>query len=109
MAQPPLSQSIARLEKELGVRLFDRANRRLALTRAGAAFIEEAQASVLHADAALAIARSAEHGAAGTISIGFVSAALYERLPRLLARLREELPGVHPRLVELRPTSSSTR
>ena len=101
MAQPPLSQSIARLEKELGVRLFDRANRRLTLTRAGAAFIEEAQASVLHADAALAIARSAEHGAAGTISIGFVSAALYERLPRLLARLREELPGVHPRLVEL--------
>lgn len=101
MAQPPLSQSIARLEKELGVRLFDRANRRLALTRAGATFIEEARASVLHADAALAIARSAEHGAAGVVTIGFVSAALYERLPRLLAELREALPGVHPRLVEL--------
>jgi DNA-binding transcriptional LysR family regulator len=52
MAQPPLSQSIARLEKELGVRLFDRANRRLTLTQAGAIFIEDARASVLHADAA---------------------------------------------------------
>lgn len=101
MAQPPLSQSIARLEKELGVRLFDRANRRLALTRAGAAFLDEARSSVLHADAAFALARSAEHGAAGEVRIGFVSAALYEHLPRRLARLRQMLPGVQPKLLEL--------
>jgi DNA-binding transcriptional LysR family regulator len=101
MAQPPLSQSIARLEKELGVRLFDRANRRLALTRAGTAFLDEARTSVLHADAAFALARSAEHGAAGEIRIGFVSAALYEHLPRCLARLRQALPGVRPKLLEL--------
>lgn len=101
MAQPPLSQSIARLEKELGVRLFDRANRRLTLTRAGAAFLDEARSSVLHADAAFALARSAEHGAAGEVRIGFVSAALYEHLPRRLARLRQMLPGVQPKLLEL--------
>ena len=63
MAQPPLSQSIARLEKELGVRLFDRANRRLTLTRAGIAFLDEARASLQHAEAAFALARAAEHGA----------------------------------------------
>ncbi|MFH1340546.1 MAG: LysR substrate-binding domain-containing protein [Pseudomonadota bacterium] len=101
MAQPPLSQSIARLEKELGVRLFDRANRRLALTRAGAAFLDDARSSVLHADAAFALARSAERGAAGEVRIGFVSAALYEHLPRRLARLRQMLPDVQPRLREL--------
>lgn len=101
MAQPPLSQSIARLEKELGVRLFDRANRRLALTRAGAAFLDEARSSVLHADAAFSLARSVEHGAAGEVRIGFVSAALYEHLPRRLARLRQVLPGVQPKLLEL--------
>lgn len=101
MAQPPLSQSIARLEKELGVRLFDRANRRLALTRAGAAFLDEARSSVLYADAAFALARSAEHGAAGEVRIGFVSAALYEYLPRRLARLRQMLPDVQPKLLEL--------
>jgi DNA-binding transcriptional LysR family regulator len=101
MAQPPLSQSIARLEKELGVRLFDRANRRLALTRAGAAFLDEARSSVLHADAAFALARSAEHGAAGDVRIGFVSAALYEHLPRRLACLRQMLPDVQPKLLEL--------
>ncbi|WP_313394036.1 LysR substrate-binding domain-containing protein [Sphingobium yanoikuyae] len=101
MAQPPLSQSIARLEKELGVRLFDRANRRMALTRAGTAFIDEARSSVLHADAAFALARSAENGAAGEVRIGFVSAALYEHLPRRLARLRRSYPGIKPKLLEL--------
>lgn len=101
MAQPPLSQSIARLEKELGVRLFDRANRRLTLTRAGSAFLDEARSSLQHADAAFAFARAAEHGAAGEIRIGFVSAALYDHLPMRLARLRQALPNVRPRLVEL--------
>lgn len=101
MAQPPLSQSIARLEKELGVRLFDRANRRLALTRAGLSFLDDARSSIRHADAAFALARAAEQGAAGEIRIGFVSAALYDHLPRRLARLRQALPGIRPRLVEL--------
>ncbi|WP_312417653.1 LysR family transcriptional regulator [Comamonas sp.] len=101
MAQPPLSQSIGRLEKELGVQLFGRANRRLTLTRAGAAFIEEARASVAHADAALAVARAAGNGEAGVVRIGFVSAALYERLPRLLSQLREVYPNIQPTLVEL--------
>lgn len=101
MAQPPLSQSIARLEKELGVRLFDRANRRLTLTRAGIALLDEARSAVQHADAAFALARAAEHGAAGEIRIGFVSAALYEHLPRRLARLRVALPGVRPKLIEM--------
>ena len=101
MAQPPLSQSIARLEKELGVRLFDRANRRLSLTQAGLVFVDEARASVLHADAALAAARAAEHGAAGVVRIGFDSAALYFQLPHRLARLKQVLPGVQPKLFEL--------
>lgn len=101
MAQPPLSQSIARLEKELGVRLFDRANRRLTLTRAGTAFQDEARAAVLHADSALAIARSVEEGKAGEVRIGFVSAALYERLPALLSRVKTAYPNIRLTLTEL--------
>lgn len=101
MAQPPLSQSISRLEKELGILLFARAHRRLALTIAGAAFREEAQAAVRHADRATAIARSVEGGEAGIVRIGFDSAALYEHLPRRLLAMRRRFPAIHPELREL--------
>lgn len=67
MAQPPLSQSIARLETELGVRLFDRANRRLTLTQAGAVFVAGAQVKLFELstnDQLSALTR-------GAIDIGF--------------------------------------
>ncbi|KAG1253209.1 hypothetical protein G6F65_017566 [Rhizopus arrhizus] len=43
MAQPPLSQAIRRLEGEIGATLFERTNRSVALTPAGAAFLESAR------------------------------------------------------------------
>jgi DNA-binding transcriptional LysR family regulator len=42
MAQPPLSRAMRRLERRLGVALFDRTENRLALTRAGETLVEEA-------------------------------------------------------------------
>jgi DNA-binding transcriptional LysR family regulator len=41
MAQPPLSQAVRRLEKELGAELFDRAHRRIRLTAAGVVLLDE--------------------------------------------------------------------
>ncbi|NRQ35687.1 LysR family transcriptional regulator [Nonomuraea sp. NN258] len=48
MAQPPLSRAIQKLERRLGVTLFDRSGRRLALTPAGEVLAREA-AKVLDA------------------------------------------------------------
>jgi len=101
MAQPPLSQSSARLERDLGVRLFERGRRRLALTRAGEAFLDEARSAVAHAESARRLATAADSGSAGVLRLGFVSAALYEWLPRLMAQLRDTYPDVRPQLVEL--------
>ncbi|MFC5749320.1 LysR family transcriptional regulator [Actinomadura rugatobispora] len=42
MAQPPLSRAIRQLERRLGVALFDRTERRLALTQAGEILVKEA-------------------------------------------------------------------
>lgn len=42
ISQPPLTRKVAALEDELGVRLFHRSGRGMALTPAGAAFVAEA-------------------------------------------------------------------
>lgn len=50
MSQPPLSQRIQRLEAELGVELFDRSRRQIALTPAGVALRDEARALLSRTD-----------------------------------------------------------
>lgn len=101
MAQPPLSQSIARLETELGVRLFARGGRKLSLTRAGAAMLEDARSALAHAKRAEDNARGSLAGTSGELRVGFVSAALYHHLPILLRRLCEKYPDITPRLFEM--------
>ncbi|MFE0319204.1 LysR family transcriptional regulator, partial [Streptomyces albogriseolus] len=43
MAQPPLSQRVQRLERELGVRLFERTSRQVRITEAGTLLLAEAR------------------------------------------------------------------
>ena len=52
LAQPALSQQIAALEHELGVRLFDRTNRRVSVTDAGRAFVARAERILAELDSA---------------------------------------------------------
>ena len=77
MTQPPLSQSIQALEALLGVQLFRRTSRSVALTPAGIALLPEAQ-RILQQTAALPdLMRRAASGASGRLSLAFVSTADY--------------------------------
>ena len=57
MAQPPLSRAISRLERRMGVRLLERSSRRVALTDAGAVFLDDSRRLLDSLDAAVRRAR----------------------------------------------------
>src|SRR5882757_9746422 len=84
MAQPPLSMAMRRLEATVGVALFDRSRRRLALTAAGVALLEEGRRTLAQAEHAVAVARQAGQGLSGLLRITFVGSAMFERLPPVL-------------------------
>src|ERR1700691_6333100 len=73
IAQPPLSRQIRQLEEDLGVTLFLRSKRRVELTKAGQAFLEEARKLIVQAGHAAQAARHAQKGESGTVRVGVAS------------------------------------
>ena len=104
IAQPPLSQQIRRLEDELGLRLFERTRRKVALTHAGQEFLKEAHRTLAQAEHAVRVARRADKGEVGQLAIGFVDSALYRALPLVLRIFHERFPEVELALLELGAT-----
>lgn len=101
MAQSPLSQRIRTLEAELGVRLFERTNRRVRLTQAGERILVEARATLRAADATARAAQRTREGETGLLRLGFVASAAFLRLPELLRVLRRSVPAAEVELVRL--------
>lgn len=100
MTQPALTQAIASLESALGVRLFDRSRRAVALSVAGAALLPEVHELLRRAEALPAIARSAAQGETGQLRIAFVSPAGFALLPGWVRAFRDRWPRVALELVE---------
>ena len=95
IAQPPLSQQIRQLEKEIGAPLFVRGSRGVALSAAGRAFLPHAEAAVREAERATVAAQRVNRGEAGTLRVGFTSAAsLNPLVPETINNFRTLFPGV---------------
>jgi DNA-binding transcriptional LysR family regulator len=72
VVQSALSHQIARLERELGAKLFDRTSRRVELTPAGEAFLPEARQSVEAAERARAEVTAVAGEIRGRLAIGAI-------------------------------------
>jgi DNA-binding transcriptional LysR family regulator len=100
MTQPPVTQAIAQLEKTLGVMLFDRTRRRVALTPAGEALLPDVRELLARAQALPARAKAAAAGEVGRVRLAFVSTIGFERLPAWVREFRFQCPEVALELVE---------
>ncbi|RQR87077.1 LysR family transcriptional regulator [Burkholderia sp. Bp9012] len=100
MTQPPLSQAIRALEEALGVALFARTKRSVALTAVGAALLPDVRRLLASADALPPLARRLARGEAGSLSLAFVSTADYGLLPALLRAFGARYPHVRLQLAE---------
>ena len=74
--QPPLSQQVRDLERELGYPLFRRLPRGVELTEGGAVFLEEATAVLAAVQRGVARASQVAQGTAGSLALGFTSSAV---------------------------------
>ncbi|MCP2251459.1 DNA-binding transcriptional regulator, LysR family [Prauserella aidingensis] len=101
IAQPPLSKQIADLEREVGVRLFDRARQGVLPTGAGEAFLVRARQALEDMAAAVVDADRAARGETGRLRLGFIASALLEPLPDVLGRFGSERPDVRLELHEM--------
>jgi DNA-binding transcriptional LysR family regulator len=101
MSQPPLSQAILQLERQLDVTLFDRSGRQVTLTETGRAFAAECRTLLAAAQHAQEVATQAEAGLIGTLRIGVVASALGEPLLSTLATFRHARPRVDLQITEV--------
>lgn len=102
ISQPPLSQQIAALEKEIGVSLLRRTSRTVQLTEPGKRFLEESRATLAQADNAVALARRAAAGEIGRLQVGFVP--ICGVIPVAIRRFMRRFPEVR---VTLRSMASA--
>jgi DNA-binding transcriptional LysR family regulator len=94
LSQPTLSRQVAALERALGVTLFERVGRSVQLTDAGIALVEHARAMRAAADDLALAASGQAQGVEGPVSISASDAVAAWLLPPILARLREQAPGI---------------
>jgi len=87
-------------EQTLGVQLFDRTRRRVALTPAGEALLPDVRELLARAQALPARARAAAAGEVGRVRLAFVSTIGFDQLPGWVRAFREHSPQVVLELVE---------
>ena len=105
IGQPPLSQQIKDLEREVGAALFHRLAHGAELTEAGKAFLAGVKEMPLIAERASMAARRAVRGETGSLRVGFTATATFNvGVPAAIRTFRRAYPEVYLTLEEANTT-----
>lgn len=94
VTQPALSRSLATLEKEVGVELFERRGRNLALNRYGQLFLERAQNALMEIEKAKQEIANQINPWSGVLSLCFPHILGAELFPTMLGAFRERYADI---------------
>jgi DNA-binding transcriptional LysR family regulator len=103
IAQPPLSYQIQQLERDLGVRLFERTRHHVELTDAGQVLLDSARRIFGQMEQTVYAVRRVGQGEVGLLNLGFIPSASNNILPIILQLFRQRFPDVQLFLKEMTP------
>jgi DNA-binding transcriptional LysR family regulator len=101
LAQPSLTRQVRNLEDEIGVRLLDRSNNRVALTEEGRLFLSDSKKLLAIAAESVAAVQRMNRGESQVLNIGYVANIHYGLLPATLGAFRKLCPGVALNLFDM--------
>ncbi|MDB4005422.1 LysR family transcriptional regulator [Flavobacteriaceae bacterium] len=101
ISQPGLSRQIKQMEQDLGVTLFERNNRRVALTKTGDYLQKELQINLKNLEDILTHSKLIHHGKEGHLTLGFVGSAMLQIIPAILKQFNSKFPKVMFKLEEM--------
>ena len=99
LTQPAITHQVSALEREVGVKLFLRTTRSVALTRAGELFLEDAKRMLDQEERAVARLRQLEDSGHQELKIGYLNSPCRHFLPQLIQDYQQRYPQVRLELV----------
>jgi LysR family transcriptional regulator, transcription activator of glutamate synthase operon len=94
ISQPALSRSIAKLEEELGVQLFDRKGRNIYLNRYGKMFLNRVEQSIKQIEIGKQEIWDEIHPDSGTISLSFLPSLGMSVVPEIISSYKKKHPNI---------------
>jgi DNA-binding transcriptional LysR family regulator len=94
MTQSALTATIQQFEQAVGLKMFDRSTRRVALTEHAKRFQVEAVKVIHNFDSAVGDLMAFAQGEQGHIAIGAAASVIYQFLVHAIARFRESYPNI---------------